>query len=155
MARRHVELCRRLAHEGLTVSTVAAANARAFDAAEPYNIARERFTFSGARQVLNRWRWSRGIVQRASQADVIHCANVRPCGYAVLLARRRRRARLPYIVYVNGGDLLRERRRSASSPVKRSFARRLFAGAAGIVANSAWTAETAWALCHSLGVEAR
>ncbi|HJU74700.1 MAG TPA: glycosyltransferase family 4 protein [Gemmatimonadaceae bacterium] len=152
MARRHVELCRRLATDGVTVSTVDAPNAHTFDREEPYRITREPFTFRGARTAFNRWRWGRNIAQRARAADVIHCGNIRPCGYPVLAARRRAQARVPFLLYVNGGDLLREREKIASSAAKRWLARRLFKQAAGIVANSAWTAETAWTLCESLGI---
>jgi phosphatidylinositol alpha-1,6-mannosyltransferase len=53
---------------------------------------------------------------------------------------------------VNGGDLLRERARIAASTMKRWFLRRLFGNAAGVVANSAWTAETASNLYEALGI---
>lgn len=158
MARRHVELCRRLAHDGMTVSTVAADDAQQFDRDEPYRIAREPFTSRGAKTVVNRWRWARSIALRAADTDVIHCGNIRPCGLSVLMARRRGggggQRRAPFLIYVNGGDLLREREKISASVMKRWYMRRLFGQAAGIVANSAWTAETAWALCGALGVEA-
>ncbi len=154
MARRHVELCRRLANDGMTVSTVAAADAQRFDRDEPYRITREPFTVRGAKTVANRWRWARSIARRAADADVIHCGNIRPCGLSVLLARRGGQSRAPFLLYVNGGDLLREREKITASAMKRWFMRRLFSQAAGIVANSAWTAETAWVLCGALGVDA-
>lgn len=150
MARRHVELCRRLAAEGVTVSTVAAENASDFDRAEQYPIAREPFTFRGARSLTNRWRWARTIADRAAAVDVVHCGNIRPCGYSILAAR----GRVPFLLYVNGSDLLREREKIAVSALKRLFVRRLFKDAAGIVANSAWTAETTKILCESLGLSA-
>src|ERR1700689_641255 len=61
MARRHVELCRRLAPDGVTVSTVAPdageeGAAAAFDAAEPYEIVRQSFPFRGAKPVFNQAR---------------------------------------------------------------------------------------------------
>jgi phosphatidylinositol alpha-1,6-mannosyltransferase len=152
MARRHVELCRRLAPDGLTVSTVAAENAEQFDRSEPYPIVREPFTFRGARTFANRWRWSTSIARRAAAVDVIHCGNIRPCGYSVLAARRRRAGRAPFLIYVNGSDLLRAREKIGASALKRWFLARLLGDAAGIVANSAWTAETASTLCESLGV---
>lgn len=153
MARRHVELCRRLAHEGMTVSTVAASDAQQFDREEPYSIERESFTSRRAKTVANRWRWARSISRRAAEADVIHCGNIRPCGLSVLMARRSARTRVPFLLYVNGGDLLKEREKITASAMKRWYMRRLFGEAAGIVANSAWTAETAWALCETLGVD--
>jgi len=154
MARRHVELCRRLANEGVIVSTVAAANAQRFDQEEPYRITREPFTFQGAKTATNRWRWARSIARRAAESDVIHCGNIRPCGYPLLMARRGAVSRAPYLVYVNGSDLLQECEKITASAVKRWFVRRLLGRCAGIVANSAWTAETAWALCETLGIDA-
>jgi phosphatidylinositol alpha-1,6-mannosyltransferase len=153
MARRHVELCRRLAGDGMTVSTVAAPGAVAFDSEEPYHIAREPFTFRGARTVPNKWRWSRSIAGRTNESDVIHCGNIRPCGYPLLAALSQSAHRRPYLVYVNGGDLLRERERIVHSGLKRWFLRRLLGQASGIVANSAWTAETAWTICEALGID--
>lgn len=153
MARRHVELCRRLASEGVIVSTVSAANAQRFDQEEPYRITREPFSFQGAKTLPNRWRWARSIAQRAADVDVIHCGNIRPCGYPLMLARRRS-ACAPFLIYVNGSDLLHEREKITASTMKRWFVKRLFAQSAGIVANSAWTAETAWALCETLGIDA-
>jgi phosphatidyl-myo-inositol dimannoside synthase len=154
MARRHVELCRRLANDGVIVSTVAAANAQRFDQDEPYRITREAFTFQGAKTATNRWRWARSIARRATESDVIHCGNIRPCGYPLLMARRGAGSRAPYLVYVNGSDLLQEREKITASAMKRWFVRRLLGQCAGIVANSAWTAETAWALCETLGIDA-
>ncbi|MEW5918978.1 MAG: glycosyltransferase family 4 protein, partial [Gemmatimonadota bacterium] len=154
MARRHVELCRRLAPDGVTVSTVAAESAASFDDAEKYPIAREAFSFRGARTFANRLRWARSIARRTAHVDVVHCGNIRPCGYSVLLARRGGAARVPLLLYVNGGDLLREREKIAVSALKRMFVRRLLQNAAGIVANSAWTAETTKVLCASLGIAA-
>lgn len=152
MARRHVELCRRLASDGVIVSTVAATDAQRFDQKEPYHIAREPFTFQGAKTATNRWRWARSIARRAAAVDVIHCGNIRPCGYPLMLARRGA-APVPYLLYVNGSDLLQEREKITASAMKRWFVRRLLRQSAGIVANSAWTAETAWALCQALGID--
>lgn len=154
MARRHVELCRRLANEGVIVSTVAAANAQRFDQEEPYRITREPFTFQGAKTATNRWRWARSIARRAGDIDVIHCGNIRPCGYPLMLARRGAARGAPFLIYVNGSDLLQEREKITASTMKRWFVRRLLGQCAGIVANSAWTAETAWTLCETLGIDA-
>ena len=119
MARRHVELCRRFARDGddeMAVSTVAAPGAAAFDAGEPYAVFRQPFAFPQAKLFLNETRWARWLARRARPGaaagiDVLHCGNVRPVGYAVWWAHRR--ASVPYLVYVNGGDLLRERRKAA------------------------------------------
>jgi phosphatidylinositol alpha-1,6-mannosyltransferase len=154
MARRHVELCRRLATDGVIVSTVAAENAQRFDQEEPYRITREPFTFQGAKTATNRWRWARSISRRAPDVDIIHCGNIRPCGYPLMLARRGAAKRAPFLIHVNGSDLLWEREKITSSTVKRWFVRRLLSQCAGVVANSAWTAETAWALFQTLGIAA-
>ena len=51
------------------------------------------------------------------------------------------RTGVPYLVYVNGGDLLKERQKIKRSIVKRFTARKILGDAAGIVATSKWVAE--------------
>lgn len=150
MARRHVELCRRL--PDTIVSTVAAPDAASFDAHESYRIVRQPFTFRGARSALNRWRWGRSLGALAANVDVMHCGNLRPCGTPVLAARRRTRPATPFLLYVYGGDLLREQAKIAHSAVKRWVTRRLFQRAAGVVTISRWSADLTRQLCESLGV---
>lgn len=151
MARRHVELCRRFAPESVVVSTVASPSAAAFDGGEPYEIARQPFAFSAAKRFSNQVRWGRDLARHArAGAQVIHLGNIRPCGYAVALATRR--VGLPYLVYVYGGDLLRERQKTASSPIKRWSGRDIFARAAGVVAISHWSAALASDLMTQVGV---
>jgi phosphatidylinositol alpha-1,6-mannosyltransferase len=152
MARRHVELCRRFP-DGMSVSTVAAADAAAFDAAERYSIHRQPFPFARAKLITNQLRWAGWLVRqlRATGPTVLHCGNVRPVGYAVWLAHQR--TGTPYLLYVNGLDLLVERRK-ARGAVKRRVAAAIFGRAAGVVANSAYTAELARAVRHEVGVEA-
>ncbi len=155
MARRHVELCRRLAPDTVTVSTVAAddpARGAAFDAGEPYAIARQPFGVRGAKTITNAARWGRWLARRAAaeETDVLHCGNVRPAGYAVWWAARR--TRVPYVIYVYGGDLLRERAKAEGSRVKRWTARRLFGESAGIVAISDWSAALARDIMREIGV---
>jgi phosphatidylinositol alpha-1,6-mannosyltransferase len=150
MARRHVELCRRFAPDDVIVSTVAAPAAGAFDAAEPYAIRREPFPFGHANRFVNQMRWAGSLARECGRGiDLVHCANIRPSGYAVLMARARRR--VPYVVYVYGGDLLREREKTRNA-AKRSVARRLFARASGVVAISEWSAALARELMANLGV---
>ena len=56
----------------------------------------------------NEIRWGRWLSRRcATGIDVIHCGEIRPVGYAVWWAHKR--TDVPYVIYVNGGDLLRER----------------------------------------------
>ena len=150
MARRHVELCRRFP-EPIAVSTVAAAGAAAFDAGEGYPIDRQPFDFARAKVITSQLRWARWLVRhlRAGGSAVLHCGNVRPAGYAVWLAHRLTGA--PYLLYVNGLDLLVERRK-ARGAVKRRTAAAIFGGATGVVANSAWTAALARDVMREVGV---
>lgn len=150
MARRHVELCRRFPPDTL-VSTVRAAGMSELDAAEPVPVHRQPFTFREAGRLASQLRWARWLRQRAGAFDVVHCGNIRPCGYAAWWARRR--AGVPYLVYVNGGDLLRERQKAARG-IKRVTARRILGDAAGIVANSTWTGELAREVMREVGVRA-
>jgi phosphatidylinositol alpha-1,6-mannosyltransferase len=144
IARRHVELCRRLSG-GVIVSTVAHAGSAAFDSREPYAIARQPFDITDAKRFANQVRWARTL----PRTRVLHVGNIRPAGYPVWWAHRT--TGLPYIVYVYGMDLLKERRK-LGNPLKRYTARRLFADAAGVVAISAWTAELAADVMRVAGV---
>ena len=151
MSRRHVELCRRLAaHPGeqMVVSTVAAHDAD--DHSENFRIVRERFPFSRANRFVNQLRWARSLSALARDADVIHCGNIRPSGYAVWWVSRNRPS--PYLLYVNGGDVLRERRKIAGSGLKKRAARAIFGNASGVVANSKWTAEVTRQVMREAGV---
>ena len=152
MARRHVELCRRFP-EPIAVSTVASPAAAAFDAGEPYSINRQPFDFRRAKVITNQLRWARWLVRRlrADGSTVLHCGNVRPAGYAVWLAHRL--AGAPYLLYVNGLDLLVERRK-ARGAVKRRTAAAIFGRARGVVANSAFTASLAREVMDEVGVRA-
>jgi phosphatidylinositol alpha-1,6-mannosyltransferase len=164
MARRHVELCRRLAPDGVTVSTVAPdageeQAAAAFDAAEPYEIVRQPFPFRGAKTVFNQARWARWLVPRCAArpattappaADIVHCGNIRPAGYPVWWAHHV--TGVPYLVYVYGGDLLREQRKLRVSALKRWTARRIFEDSACVVAISDWSATLAADVMRLAGV---
>jgi phosphatidylinositol alpha-1,6-mannosyltransferase len=142
MARRHVELCRRFSPENVTVSTVGAGpGAPDFDRAEDYTIARQPFAAAEAKRFFNQLRWSRSIDRWCRNGGgLVHLGNVRPCGYAVGLGTLI--TGTPYLVYVNGGDLLRERR-FALQAARRWSGRLLYSRALGIVANSRWTADLA------------
>jgi phosphatidylinositol alpha-1,6-mannosyltransferase len=142
MSRRHVELCRRFAPEPVTVSTPdPGPAAEAFDRREPYRVVRQPFTKDGAKLLANEVRWAAGIARWCRGGDaLVHLGNLRPCGYAVGLGTLPRRT--PYLIYVNGGDLLRERR-FATQAARRWSGRQLLSRALGIVANSAWTADLA------------
>jgi len=150
MARRHVELARRYP-EPMSVSTVAVPDARRYDALEDYPVERQRFPFNRANRFTNQLRWARWIVRRArDRVNVLHCGNIRPVGYAVWWAHKR--LRVPYVVYVNGGDLLREREKARRSGMKRRTARLILGDAAGIVGTSAWVAELARDVMQDVGI---
>lgn len=152
MARRHVELCRRFtnATNAMAVSTVANPDALSFDTLENYRIDRQPFSFSQANRFANQVRWSRSLVAEwRDRVDVIHCGNIRPVGYAIQWAHRR--LGVPYLVYVNGGDLLRERMKAAN-PLKRIAARSIFGNASGIVATSKWVADLSAEVMSEIGV---
>jgi phosphatidyl-myo-inositol dimannoside synthase len=166
MARRHAELCRRLAPESVTVSTVAAdageeAAAAAFDASESYEIVRQPFPFRGAKTVFNQARWARWLVPRCTDgppgggaqaaADIVHCGNIRPAGYPTWWAHHA--TGVPYLVYVYGGDLLREQRKLRATALKRWTARRIFEDSAGVVAISEWSAALATDVMRAAGVQ--
>jgi phosphatidylinositol alpha-1,6-mannosyltransferase len=154
MARRHVELVRRFGdgdETTMSVSTVASAAAEAFDRDESYRIYRQPFPFERANRFSNQLRWARWLMSRRAPAyDVLHCGNIRPVGYGVRWTNRR--AGVPYLVYVNGGDLLRERRKSEQSLLKRMSARSILGNAAGIVGTSRWVAQLATEVMHQVGV---
>ncbi|MBV6521314.1 MAG: D-inositol-3-phosphate glycosyltransferase [Gemmatimonadaceae bacterium] len=149
IARRHVELCRRFAPERVVVSTVSAGGATEFDSSERYPIVRERFTFGEAKRFVNQVRWAGSLVGLIRDGvDVLHLGNVRPCGYAAWMARQR--VDIPFLVYVNGGDVLRELQKTRASAFKRATGRRILSCARGIVANSEWTAGIARTLIAEL-----
>ena len=152
MARRHVELCRRFGDASVTmdVSTVRADGAEEFDAGEPNRINRQPFYFSQAKLFTNQLRWTKWLLSSAqSDLRVIHCGNVRPVGYAVTLANLRRRT--PFLLYVNGSDLLREQM-ALSHARKRFGAKTIFGAASGIVATSAWVGRLAEEIIRDLDI---
>ena len=153
MARRHVELCRHFASGDTTiaVSTVAAEGAAEFDSRERYPIYRQSFPFSRAKVFTNQLRWGRWLGSASGRFDVFHCGNIRPVGYAILMARIKRRT--PYVLYVNGGDLLRELAEDRSSVRRRFTGRRIFGAAAGIVATSSWVADLARQVMSQLRID--
>jgi glycosyltransferase involved in cell wall biosynthesis len=154
MARRHVELCRRFGDSANTmeVSTVASPQAAAFDSAEPYRIHRQPFPFSQAKVFANQLRWARWLHSNApGDLDVFHLGNIRPVGYAVALAHLTRH--VPYLLYVNGADLLREMESSNRSLRRRIGGRSIFGAASGIVATSAWVGSLAEDAIRDLGIK--
>ena len=154
MARRHVELARRFGddEDTMSVSTVAAAGVAEFDEGENYRIFRQPFPFTKAKMFANQIRWAKWLTsERSAPYDVLHCGNIRPAGYPVAWAHYRRGT--PYLVYVNGRDLLVERAKCARSNFKRRTARYILGNAAGIVGTSKWVGQLATDVMREVGVE--
>lgn len=149
-----MELCRRFGdgeETTISVSTVASRDAASFDKHESYSIFRQPFPFERANRFTNQLRWARWLTSsRSPDFDVLHCGNIRPVGYAVRWANRK--LGVPYLVYVNGGDLLRERRKAARSPIKRKTAQSILGHASGIVATSKWVAQLASDVMDEVGI---
>ena len=136
----------------MSVSTVASRHAAAFDEHESYNIFRQPFPFQRANRFSNQLRWARWLTSgRSPDYEVLHCGNIRPVGYAVRWTNRKHRT--PYLVYVNGGDLLRERMKGRRSALKRRTAQSILGHASGIVATSRWVAQLASEVMYEVGVE--
>jgi phosphatidylinositol alpha-1,6-mannosyltransferase len=154
MSRRHVELCRRFGDGAATtmeVSTVSADDGGKFDRGEAYPVYRQSFSFDEANRFANQMRWGYWLSRHSrGKIDVIHCGNIRPVGYAITWPHTR--LGLPYLMYVNGGDLLREKMKSRNG-LKRAGARRLLGNASGIVATSRWVAELAGEVMDLVGIE--
>jgi len=154
MSRRYVELCRRLgdSRSSIEVSTVSASDGGAFDSGERYPIRRQPFSFAEANRFFNQVRWGAWLDRHCrNRVDVIHCGNIRPVGYAVTWPAVR--ARIPYLLYVNGGDLLREQLKAKASRLKRAGTRRILGSAAGIVTISKWAGELAGEVMNAVGIE--
>lgn len=154
MARRHVELCRRFsdASNEMEVSTVMLDHAAAFDRGESYPIHRQPFYFREANRFANQVKWASWLTSYGRDSiDVMHCGNIRPVGYAVSWAHSR--LKIPYIVYVNGGDLLREQMKAEKSSLKRATARRILGQASGIAATSKWVADLTQSVMDQVGVK--
>lgn len=150
MARRHVELARRF--PGMVVSTVGHPDAARVDAGQPWRVVRQPFPFSGAKTFVNQLRWARWLRHESAGGDVrmLHCGNLRPCGHPVWWASRR--TGVPYLIYVNGLDLLRERAKTRGNPTKRLVTRAVFEDARGIVATSDFTGELTAEVMRDVGV---
>jgi glycosyltransferase involved in cell wall biosynthesis len=136
----------------MSVSTVASLDAENFDPHESYNIYRQPFPFARANRFSNQIHWARWLTSsRSPDFDVLHCGNIRPVGYAVRWVNRK--LGTPYLVYVNGGDLLRESRKAERHLFKRLSARSILGNASGIVATSKWVAQLASDVMNQIEVK--
>ncbi len=150
MARRYTELVRAYG-DPMDVSTLAHNGYEATTSFLGNMVYRQPFALDTSKRATSQARWARWLVPRARTVDVLHCGEIRPVGYAVAWAHLR--TRVPYVLYVNGGDLLREKEKTGRSITKRISGQYLLKNASGIVANSAWTASLVRDLMGTLSIE--
>jgi len=149
MARRYTELVRKYG-EPMDVSTLAYDGCERTTDFAGNTVYRQPFALAASKRAVSQAHWARWLVRRAGGVDVIHCGEIRPVGYAVGWAHIR--TWIPYVLYVNGGDLLREKEKTARNAVKRISGRYLLQKASGVVANSAWTASLTKDLIEQLSI---
>lgn len=150
MARRYTELVRAYG-EPMDVSTLTHGGLQATTSFLGNTVYRQPFALDTSKRATSQARWARWLVSKAPGFDVLHCGEIRPVGYAVGWAHIR--TRVPYVLYVNGGDLLREKEKTSRSTTKRISGRYLLEHASGVVANSAWTASLASELMEALSIK--
>ena len=149
-ARRHVALVRRYP-EPMSVSTVAARDFARHDAKEDYKIERQSFAHDHAGSFINRLRWERWLTKRCrGRVHVLHCGDISVVGRVVW--RTHKRLRIPYVVYVNAGELSRLRDRAKRSRMVRRMIRLVLGDAAGIVATSEYVATLARDVMEETGI---
>ena len=109
------------------------------------------FPFGRAHRPVNILRWTRWARLHVQQRGIplLHVGNIRPAGYVAAMLRRE--IGLPYIVYVHGKDLLKERRKGTNRWMVRAGTREILGNAAAIVANSTATARLACDILDGLG----
>lgn len=146
IARLYGELCDRMPN--VDVSTVAAAGGSRDAAA---TVHRMPFGMRRAHRPVNILQWTRWAERFVQTHDVtlVHAGNIRPSGYVAAMLRRKRG--IPYIVYVHGKDLLKERRKGKNRWLVRAGTREILGNAAAIVANSRATANLAKDLLVRVG----
>jgi len=150
MARRYTELVRAYG-ERMDVSTLAHSGHEPTSTFHGIAVYRQPFALDTSKRAINQARWARWLVERARSVDVLHCGEIRPVGYAVGWAHMR--TGIPYVLYTNGGDVLREKEKTSRSLSKRVSGRYLLRNASGIVALSAWTAAQTKELMSGLEID--
>ena len=145
IARVYGELCDRM--QRVHVSTVAVADRRGEGTARVF---RTPFPFRGAHRPVNILRWTSWARQFVKDNGIVlvHAGNIRPTGYVAAMLRRQ--LGIPYIVYVHGKDLLKERRKGANRWMVRAGTREILGHAAAIIANSTATANLARGILRGL-----
>ncbi len=154
IARLYGELCHRFPPGGVEVCTVSAGGT---GGSEPPRVPVHRMPFSSrrAKTFPNVVRWARWTGSRLSRGDIdlLQVGNIRPTGYVAAWTRARRGT--PYVLYVHGSELLKERRKIRTRGPGRWSSRHILGGASAIIANSAATAALTRQLLDELGVPER
>jgi phosphatidylinositol alpha-1,6-mannosyltransferase len=147
------ELALRYPRGSLIVSTGASEGSTASDARFPQPVDRVGITAARLRTVqgLVAWTWRAASLARRWRPGFTWCAELKPAGYPARWIRKRQN--VPYGVIVHGTELLLLDAKIQRSRFKRFTARRLFDGAAVVVANSRWTADRARGVLRVLGLD--
>ena len=138
IARVYGELVDRI--PSIQVSTVAACRP-SMD--ESPRVHRMSFGLGSAHRPVNILRWARWATEFVRQHGIslVHAGNVRPSGYVAAMLKRK--LGVPYVIYVHGKDLLKERRKGRGRWLVRAGTREILGNADAIIANSAATASIA------------
>ena len=153
IARMHGELARRFPKGELIVSTPSDPDAAEVDPGLPAVVDRLALGLRRAKTLPGVLFWSRRAASLARHHRVrfVHCGNVKPAGYPARWVFER--LRVPYGIFLHGGDLLSEQHKIRHSRLKRRAARAIFGGAAVLMTNSAWTRDLALAVLGELGLD--
>ena len=141
-------------HGGMVVSTGRHQGDSEWDREAGITVSRAPVAAERLRTISGLLRWARSADSdaRAAGAGFVWAGNIKPAGHVARWLRVRRG--IPYGLIVHGLDLGLLAEQAARSPRKRLVARALLAGAAGVVANSRWTAERYRVLVTELGLPA-
>lgn len=151
MARMYGELCSRFPTDGVEVVTVRQSyGGGPLELPQGLRIVRMPWPQPAAKTLLNVMRWTAWLAPRLRDGSItaLQAGNIRPTGYIASWAGARHH--VPYVIYVHGKDLMKERRRANASARVRWTARRILGRASAIIANSDFTADLTRALLREL-----
>jgi phosphatidyl-myo-inositol dimannoside synthase len=153
IARFHGEVARRFPRGELIVSTPQDPHAPDVDTLFPGTVDRLAVSRRRTKTLPGVLLWSRRAARLARQHRVrfVYCGNVKPTGYPARWVFER--TRVPYCLFLYGGDLLSEQHKYHGSALKRRSARAIFGGAAALVAISKWTRDLALTVLGELGLD--
>ncbi len=147
------EVARHFPAGRLTVSTGRVPGSEPTDAGLSGLVDRAPVPTSRLKSALGLLIWKRraGALARARGSSFAWCAELRPSGFVGHWLSRQRG--VPYGLLVHGMDIIVYQEQASRSLRKRTAARRLLGGAAGIVANSGWTSRRLSAFLDTLGLD--